>query len=130
LAIPRLLRVGQDQRAVATVSMAGWIAGLGGLWALPGWYVLWSVLLGVVQGAGITLALTLVVLRSEDTSIARELSGMVQTMGYLLAASGPFLVGALRDAFGSWRQSFVAMIAIGFASLLAARGAVRRAVVG
>ncbi|HEY0776141.1 MAG TPA: MFS transporter [Nocardioidaceae bacterium] len=130
LAVPRLLRVGRDQRAVATVTMAGWIVGLAGLWALPGWYPLWSALLGVVQGAGITVALTLVVLRARDSQVARELSGMVQTTGYLMAAGGPALVGSLRDGFGGWGPSFVVMIMVGFLSVLAARGAGRGVVVG
>ena len=130
LAVPRLLRLGRDQRAVATVTMAGWIVGIGGLWVLPDWYLLWSVLLGVVQGAGITVALTLVVLRARDSQVARELSGMVQTTGYLLAASGPAVVGALRDGSGGWGPSFALMIGIGFLSVLAARGAGRGVVVG
>lgn len=130
LAVPRLLRVGRDQRAVAMVTMAGWLVGLGGLWVLPGWYLLWSVLLGVVQGAGITVALTLVVLRARDSQVARELSGMVQTTGYLIAAAGPAVVGALRDGFGGWGAGFAAMIAVGVLSVLAARGAGRGVVVG
>lgn len=130
LAVPRLLRVGRDQRTVATVTMAGWIVGLAGLWALPGWYPLWSAFLGVVQGAGITVALTLVVLRARDSQVARELSGMVQTTGYLMAAAGPALVGSLRDGFGGWGPSFAVMIVVGFLSVLAARGAGRGVVVG
>lgn len=130
LAVPRLLHLGQDQRAVATATMAGWVLGITGLWALPEWYLLWSVLLGVVQGAGITVALTLVVLRARDPQVARELSGMVQTTGYLLAAGGPFAIGALRDGFGGWGAAFAAMVLVGLLSMLAGRAAGRGVVVG
>jgi len=130
LLVPGLLRRGPDQRGVASAAMACWLTGLLGLWLVPDWYPLWSVFLGLTQGAGITIALTLVVLRARDAMAARELSGMVQTTGYLLAASGPFLVGALRDWSGSWGPSFGAMLAMGALSLLAARGAGRNSVVG
>ena len=44
----------------------------------------------------------MIVLRSGSPHVTASLSTHVQSIGYLLAASGPFLVGALHDATGSW----------------------------
>ena len=59
--------------------------------------VLWVSILGIGQGASISLALTLFALRTTDAREAAALSGMAQSVGYLLAASGPFLFGVLHD---------------------------------
>lgn len=112
LVVPPLAARGPDQRAVAVATVVGWSIGLTGLWIFPAWYVVWTVELGVTQGAGIAMALTLIVLRARDTVAARQLSGMVQMVGYLLAAVGPWLVGALRDQTGTWSWSLVALIAV------------------
>ncbi len=55
---------------------------------------------------------------------------MVQTTGYAVAAGGPFLVGALRDAKGGWAASFVAVLAVATVSLVAAPKAGRDVYVG
>lgn len=62
----------------------------------------WAAVLGVGQGGAVGLALTLIVLRSGDAVTAARLSGMAQTVGYLLAAVGPFAAGAVYEATGSW----------------------------
>lgn len=64
-------------------------------WAAPG-----AVVLGLGQGGSFGLALTLIALRSGDSRNAAALSSMVQSIGSLLAALGPFLVGLLRSAGG------------------------------
>ncbi|MEU8524892.1 MFS transporter [Streptomyces sp. NPDC048629] len=63
---------------------------------------LWAAVLGVGQGGAVGLALTLIVLRSGDAATASRLSGMAQTVGYLLAAGGPLAAGAVHQATGSW----------------------------
>lgn len=130
LVLPPLAARRPDQRVPAFLTAAGWVIGLGGLWLVPGWYVGWTVLLGLTQGAGIAMALTLIVLRARDSDVARELSGMVQMTGYLLAASGPLVVGALRDRSGDWAWSLAALLAVAGAMLVAADGAGRHRVVG
>jgi CP family cyanate transporter-like MFS transporter len=57
---------------------------------------------GVAQGASLALALLLIVQRTNTASGAADLSGMSQSLGYLLAAIGPFGVGLLRDLTGEW----------------------------
>ena len=64
--------------------------GLGGLLLDPHHLeALWAVLLGCGQGATISLALMVMVLRSSDQHEAMALSGMAQGVGYLVAAVGP-----------------------------------------
>jgi len=54
------------------------------------------------QGATISLALMVMVLRSRNQHQAMALSGMAQGVGYLIAAIGPTLVGALYDVAHNW----------------------------
>jgi CP family cyanate transporter-like MFS transporter len=70
-------------------------------------------LLGFCLGGSFGLALLFIVVRSPDSDTANELSGMSQSVGYLLAATGPVLFGALFDWTGDWT------IPIGFLLLIA-----------
>jgi CP family cyanate transporter-like MFS transporter len=90
------------QRAVALVITGVSALGLIGVTTLPGAEIPSMALLGLGQGAAIGLALTLVALRAPDAAHTSQLSGMAQSIGYMLAAVGPFLVGVVHDATGSW----------------------------
>ena len=85
--------------------------GFAGLLVLPGQLpTLWVVLIGLGQGAGFALALTLIVLR---TAVARDtaaLSAMTQTFGYTAAGLGPLVAGSVRDATGSWTLPLVLLL--------------------
>jgi len=63
---------------------------------------LWSALLGLALSGGFGLALLFIVLRSPDTETATELSGVAQSIGYLLAALGPIIFGGLHDISNTW----------------------------
>ena len=78
---------------------------LGLLFAAETATALWVVLLGLGQGACFSLALTFFALRAPDSEHAAALSGMAQSVGYLLAAVGPFLFGLLRDATHAWPRT-------------------------
>jgi len=64
------------------------------------WY--WAILQGIGQGALTSVALTLIVLRSENAHVAAELSSMVQGVGYGAGAVGPLLVGVLHGWTGGF----------------------------
>ncbi len=105
----------RDQRALVAVVVAIWAAGIGGLLIAPAtWTIFWMALFGIAAGSALSIALTLIVLRSPDTPHAAALSGMAQSVGYLLAATGPFIVGALHDLSGGWRVpvTFVLLILV------------------
>jgi len=79
------------------------LAGMVGLLVAPlSAPVLWVVLLGVGQGCMIALGLTLIAVRGADARVSAGLSGMCQSLGYLLSASGPVALGALYDVSGAW----------------------------
>jgi len=90
------------QRAIGVGLVALIGTGLLGLVLAPGVAVVWVVLLGLGQGGGIALALTLMALRTEDAARTSELSGMAQSAGYVLAACGPLGLGVAHDVTGSW----------------------------
>lgn len=107
--VPALAARRPDQRGLALLTCTGWAVGLVGLLAVPSLYLLWAAIAGLAQGAGIGLALALVVLRAGTPESARDLSGTVQTVGYLLGSTGPLLVGVLRDRSGGWGLPLVAL---------------------
>jgi CP family cyanate transporter-like MFS transporter len=93
----------RTQRPLVLVVTAAYLVGLTGLLvaadtATP----LWVCAFGFAQGAGFALALTLIVLRSPTPLTAARLGGVAQCLGYLLAAAGPPVLGALHDATDGW----------------------------
>lgn len=121
----------RDQRALVVVVAAIWAAGIGGLLIAPAtWTILWMALFGIAAGSALSIALTLIVLRSPDTPHAAAMSGMAQSVGYLLAATGPFLVGALHDLSGGWRVPIIAVLLVLVPTLLFGLAAGRDRLVG
>lgn len=113
LTVPVLAARLEQQRALAALVVGAFALGLIGLIVAPvSLAVLWMVVLGVGQGAGISLALTLFVLRTQATAGATQLSAMAQTIGYLLAAVGPLLAGALNDLTGGWTVPLVFLVVV------------------
>lgn len=78
--------------------------------------VLWVLVLGFGLGMALSLMLILMILRTPDAHRASELSGMAQGVGYLLASTGPIIVGALHDSTGGWTVpfAFIVMLLIPF----------------
>ncbi|MET7750387.1 MFS transporter [Micromonospora sp. NPDC005367] len=74
---------------------------------------LWMALMGVGQGAGLSLSVMFIVLRAPDARHAAQLSSMAQCSGYVLAAVGPFALGALHDSTSGWGLPLAVLIALG-----------------
>ncbi len=102
LVIPLVLDRMRSQAAFTVFVSLVYFVAIGGFLAFPGPVVVWMVLLGLAQGAGLGLGLTFLVLRSPDAAHTTKLSGMAQSWGYLFAALGPLVLGALRDLSGAW----------------------------
>jgi MFS transporter, CP family, cyanate transporter len=122
-------RPSQRGVVVVAVGMSG-VGALGLLVAGSTASTLWVVLLGLGQGAAFSLALTFFALRAPDPGHASALSGMAQSVGYLLAAGGPFLFGVLRDVTGTWRVPLALLLTVTICLLIAGIGAARDAHVG
>lgn len=91
--------------------------------------ILWITLLGLGQGACLSLALMFFVLRTPDAPHAAELSGMAQSIGYLLAAAGPVLFGLLHDLTHTWTIPLLTLVAVTLGTLCAGLGAGRNATI-
>jgi CP family cyanate transporter-like MFS transporter len=126
LLMPLLTARSRDQTWLVLVPFVAWGAAIAGLLADPvGGAPLWMVLAGLGQGAGFSLTLTLIVLRSPDGAHATALSGMAQALGYVVSASGPLLLGILHDATGTWTLPLIVMLVLCVAMLVCGLGAGR-----
>lgn len=106
LIVPLLLR-GRFTRFAASAIPALTLVGIGGLIALPAFFVLWTILCGVGCGAALGISLSLFSLRARTHQAASALSGMAQSGGYLIAAVGPILFGAFVTLSGGWLASLI-----------------------
>jgi CP family cyanate transporter-like MFS transporter len=113
LALPPLLvRVRRQAWLVMTsvaLTAAGLLLVLTTPTSLP--YV-WVIILGLGQGMAFPLALMFVVERSHTPTTAQQLSAMSQGIGYLIAATGPLLVGVLHSVTGGWQVPLLVLIAL------------------
>ncbi|MEK4802961.1 MULTISPECIES: CynX/NimT family MFS transporter [Oceanobacillus] len=66
--------------------------------------------IGFTLAGAFSLALTLIGLRARTAIEAAELSGMAQTLGYLLAATGPLLIGFLNDISNGWTLPLIVIL--------------------
>ncbi|HLQ73589.1 MAG TPA: hypothetical protein VK125_05110 [Bacillota bacterium] len=85
--------------------------------------VLSSISIGLASGTTLSLCMMFFSLRTKDGRQAAEVSGMAQSVGYLLAALGPWLFGLLFDVSGDMFFSLtmllicsIIMIFVGFFS--------------
>ncbi|MGA8211556.1 MAG: MFS transporter [Nocardioidaceae bacterium] len=79
---------------------------------------LWAVLIGC--GAAIfPVVLTMIGLRARTSEGTAALSGFTQSVGYLLAAVGPFGTGLLYDLTGGWRVPLLALCVLVVPQLVA-----------
>lgn len=102
----------RTQRPLILGVAAAYTVGLGGLLLAPaGGTLLWVAAFGLAQGSGFALALTLIVLRSPTPLVAARLGGVAQCLGYLLAALGPLVIGALHDLTGGWTWPVAVLLA-------------------
>ncbi|HAT1613155.1 TPA: CynX/NimT family MFS transporter [Raoultella planticola] len=112
LAIPLILHRLKDQRVIAIIVALMCAISACGLWFWPGQAVVWTLIFGFGSGATMILGLTFIGLRANSAHQAAALSGMAQTIGYLLAACGPPLMGKIHDANGDWQIPLIAVALI------------------
>ncbi|MFF4949282.1 CynX/NimT family MFS transporter [Streptomyces chattanoogensis] len=120
--VGRRLRAGV-LAALGAVLCATAFAGM--LAAPAGGAYVWMTLLGLGQGAAISLALLFIVQRAPDARHTAQLSSMAQCSGYILAATGPAVLGAVHDASGSWTVPLAVLLALLLLQIAAGWGAAR-----
>jgi len=100
-------RLHLGQRRLVIPSAIGTAAGLAGsLWGPLGSAPAWVLVLGVCQGATLGLAVFFTMARAPDSGTAASLSGLAQSVGYLVASTGPLALGLLHSATGGWGIPF------------------------
>ncbi len=86
---------------VGVLALSYLLAYLGMAMAPNGGALAWMVLAGIGSGM-FPLALTLIGLRARTSATTGVLSAFVQSIGYIVAGTGPLLFGVLHDAAGGW----------------------------
>lgn len=108
------------QRLLVLVTVALYLLGLAGLIFGGGHIVLVAIcliLVGIAGAASFSLSMMFFNLRTRTPEQATEVSGMAQSIGYLLAACGPTLFGILHDVSNSWTIPLLLLV-VAAASLL------------
>lgn len=100
-----------DQRLGVIAANLLWIIGLAGFFFAPGIALLWAISMGAGSGATFALSLTFINTRTENSHDSSRLSGMSQSVGYMIACVGPTLGGSLGDAFG-WNTVIIVAIVL------------------
>lgn len=110
------------------VDRRGWLAscallstiGLAGM-ASPGaspW--LWVPLTAIGLGGAFTLAMTLPLDHTHSPDAANRWNAFVLTIGYLIAATGPFTMGWMRDASGQFEGAYQLLVGVSILMLVIA----------
>ncbi len=126
LIIPVLAHRARNQQVLMAGTVTASAAGLAGTWFAPlGSAAAWVLLLGLGQGAALGLAIYFTMARAPDPRAAASLSGFAQSVGYLVATTGPLAVGFLHTATGGWTVPVSCLLAIAGLELAAGWWAAR-----
>ena len=100
---PNLLMRLKQQSGVVLIVGIGYLVGYGSLF-ITNEIVTFAALtiIGIGSGASLSIAYTLISMRTAEDLTTAKLSGMVQSAGYVLAALGPLVFGISLDLFDNW----------------------------
>jgi CP family cyanate transporter-like MFS transporter len=111
--VPLLAHRLPDQRLLAATWMAVTGAGLAGAAFAPmGAAAAFSFVLGLGQGAALALGIFYTVARAPDPVTSASLSAFAQSLGYLVASTGPLLLGLLHGATGGWAVPVAVLLGV------------------
>ena len=123
--VPVLMRVLPGPRAVIAVVSAAWATLPLGLLLAPGLWAVWCGVGGAAQGGGLVVIFALIVRSAHDLADNRRLSALVQGGAYVVAATGPTVVGAAHAVTAGWTVPLlVVLAAIALFGIAAAASAV------
>ncbi|MDC3413225.1 CynX/NimT family MFS transporter [Terrihalobacillus insolitus] len=120
-----------NQQGIVVVIGSLSIVGFGGLFFADTLVamILFITLIGIAQGASISLSLAFLGMRASNAKQAAELSGMAQSIGYLLAAIGPMFIGLLYDLTNNWTLPLTTLLIVAGMMIFFGLGAGRNKVV-
>ena len=107
LVLAPLVRRMKDQRGLAAGLALLALTAILGLFLAPKLAMVWAAVFGFANGGVFILALAFVGLRTTTAPQTARLSGMTQSLGYMLSAMGPLVVGTLHDRTGGWSASLI-----------------------
>ncbi|MCM3137608.1 MFS transporter [Bacillus safensis] len=111
--VPILAGHFSKQQILVLISFLLLVVGLLGiLFGVSFFIPLWIIMIGIGIGMAFSLAMMFFSLRTKNIQEAAELSGMAQSLGYLLAAIGPILFGWLHDVTYHWTVPLLMLIFI------------------
>ena len=113
-------RVGTRRRWLLAMTVV-FLVGMSGIVLAPEAAYVWAVALGFANGAMFALVLTLPLDLEDEPPRVGALVGMMLGLGYTIGAVGPFVLGAIRDASGSFTAPLWILTA--FSALLVAAAA-------
>ncbi|MGE7092472.1 CynX/NimT family MFS transporter [Lysinibacillus sp. NPDC048646] len=120
-----------SQRSLVTIASILLLTGtLGLLYGSLNFIVLWVILLGIGGGCAFGLSMMFFGLRTVNAHQAADLSGMAQSVGYLLAATGPTLFGYLHDVSNSWTFPLLLLVCASVLLFIFGLGAARNRQIG
>jgi CP family cyanate transporter-like MFS transporter len=111
MVVPVFIHRTPDQRWIGFFCGLTLMASYAGLLLMPDWVMLWMAIGGVGGGGSLVLALTMFGLRASTSHQTVALSGMAQSIRYLMAAVVPVVLGFLHDVAHDWSLPLILMVA-------------------
>jgi len=112
LLAPLAARRGLERRQVLVIASGSVLVGSAGVVLFPVLAWVWALILGGGLGLMFTMVLTLPTDVASDAHGAGGASALMLLVGYLIASTSPFALGAVRDATGSFAISLWLLVAL------------------
>lgn len=117
--IPIIAEKMRNQKLLALITGVLFILGITGLLSgIKPIMLIAVIFIGIAGGSAFSLSMMFFSLRTTSGQQASEMSGMAQSFGYLLAATGPVLFGALHDMTHGWQVPLIMLIGISVVILI------------
>jgi CP family cyanate transporter-like MFS transporter len=102
----------RDQRIIAVGYLPLTLIGLLGAMFVPQFIPVFTVMIGITTGMMLPVAMGLISERTATAADAVRMSGMAQSIGYVVAGLGPIIAGGLFEATGGWMAGLGLLVAV------------------
>lgn len=115
-----------NPKKLFTILAVGYLFGMGLMvWSGIGWW-LSAIILGFTASLIFSVALNFIGTSSSNVAKIANRSALAQSLGYLLAATGPVIFGHLHDTFSSWKIVLIILIVLMILTIIAGLNIVRK----
>ncbi|WP_227994886.1 MFS transporter [Oceanobacillus sp. CFH 90083] len=116
----------QNQRLIGCSAGLLFFFGLLGVaFSSSNWIIFFLILTGVGAGTAFSVAMMFFVLRTNTVMESAQLSSMAQSIGYIVASTGPLFLGTIAEITEGWTVPFIILMAaalcIAFLGIVAGR---------